>query len=106
MQTTVEQPIDLSAIKDTYGVPADMRSCHLAVTKSGYVFEGHVPAKFIARFIANPPENAIGLSVPGMPVGSPGMEYEDKFMAYDVYQLNKDGSSSVYASVDSPTQQL
>ena len=46
------------------------------VTTDGYVFEGHVPAKYMAQFLENPPVQAMGLAVPGMPVGSPGMEYQ------------------------------
>jgi hypothetical protein len=69
------------------------------------VFEGHVPAKYIQQFLASPPDNAIGLAVPAMPVGSPGMEYQDRFMPYKVLQLNKDGTSLVYAHVKYPSQQ-
>ena len=83
-----------------------MRSCHTAVTSDGYVFEGHVPAKYIAQFLANPPSEAIGLAVPGMPMGSPGMEYQNKFSPYQVMQINKDGSTAVYAEGDSANAQL
>ncbi|KTF05719.1 protein containing DUF411, partial [marine sediment metagenome] len=72
----------------------------------GYVFEGHVPAKYMAQFLKNPPSDAIGLAVPSMPVGSPGMEYQDKFMPYKVIQLNKDGSTAIYATIDTPQQQI
>ena len=64
-----------------------------------------MPAKFVKRFLANPPEGAIGLSVPGMPVGSPGMEFEDKFMPYDVLLLKRDGEAEVYVSIERPEQQ-
>ena len=70
-------------------------------SSQGYVFEGHIPAKFISRFLASPPKDAIGLTVPAMPVGSPGMEYQDKFMPYQVLLLKNDGSSQVYAQVNS-----
>ncbi len=83
-----------------------MQSCHTAVTTDGYVFEGHVPAKHMAQFLKNPPSDAIGLAVPGMPVGSPGMEYQNQFMPYQIMQINKDGTTSVYADVESPQQQL
>lgn len=106
MSATTEHPEDLSLFKERYGVPDTMRSCHTTVTADGYVFEGHVPAKYLAQFLASPPSDAIGLAVPGMPVGSPGMEYQDKFMPYQVMQLNKDGSNSVYADIKSPQQQL
>lgn len=106
MSATGEDVADLAAIKERFGVPNEMRSCHTTVTTDGYVFEGHVPAKHVAEFLANPPSDAIGLAVPGMPMGSPGMEYQDKFDPYQVMQINKDGSSSVYADIESPQQQL
>ena len=96
---------DVSLFKDRYGVPQQMRSCHTTVTTNGYVFEGHVPAKHMAQFLKNPPSDAIGLAVPSMPVGSPSMEYQDKFMPYKVMQLNKDGSTQVYAAIESPAEQ-
>ena len=83
-----------------------MRTCHTAVTADGYVFEGHVPAKYMAQFLASPPAQAIGLAVPGMPVGSPGMEQQDKVMPYQVMQMNKDGTTEVYADITSAQQQL
>ena len=106
MSATAQDVDDVSLFKDRYGVPQQMRSCHTTVTTDGYVFEGHVPAKHMAQFLANPPSDAIGLAVPSMPVGSPGMEYQDKFMPYKVMQLNKDGSTQVYAAIESPAQQI
>ena len=106
MSATAQDVDDVSLFKDRYGVPQQMRSCHTTVTTDGYVFEGHVPAKHMAQFLANPPSDAIGLAVPSMPVGSPGMEYQDKFMSYKVMQLNKDGSTQVYAAIESPAQQI
>lgn len=97
---------DLAVFKQRYGVPNNMQSCHTTVTSDGYVFEGHVPAKHVAQFLANPPSEAIGLAVPGMPMGSPGMEYQNRFDPYQVMQINKDGSSTVYAQIESPQQQL
>ena len=97
---------DLAVFKQRYGVPNNMRSCHTTVTSDGYVFEGHVPAKYVAQFLANPPSEAIGLAVPGMPMGSPGMEYQNRFDPYRIMQINKDGSSTVYAQIESPQQQL
>ncbi|MBH0095381.1 DUF411 domain-containing protein [Psychrobacter sp. NZS113] len=106
LNATAQNVEDLSLFKERYSVPQQMRSCHTAVTTDGYVFEGHVPAKYMAQFLKNPPSDAIGLAVPGMPVGSPGMEYQDKFMPYKVMQLNKDGSTAIYATIDTPQQQL
>ena len=106
LSATVQHPADLSLIKDRHSLPDELRSCHTAVTTDGYVFEGHVPAKYVAEFLQNPPEQAIGLAVPGMPVGSPGMEYQDQFMPYQIMQINKDGTNQVYVEVDSMAQQL
>ena len=75
------------------------RSCHTGVSKDGYIFEGHIPSIYITQFLSEEHPNAIGLSVPGMPLGSPGMEVEGMFTPYDVLILFKDGSSKVYAEV-------
>jgi hypothetical protein len=96
-ETTVHHPDDLNKVKADKGIAPRYQSCHTAITKDGYVFEGHVPAHLIKRFLANPPASAIGLAVPGMPVGSPGMEVGDRFDPYDVLLLKSDGSSEVYA---------
>jgi hypothetical protein len=69
------------------------------------VFEGHIPARYIQQFLDNPPADAIGLSVPGMPVGSPGMEVGDKFIPYQVLLLKHDGSTEVFARVEQQTHQ-
>lgn len=106
LSATAEHPKDLSSLKDRHGVPSEMRSCHTVVTTDDYVFEGHVPAKYMAQFLENPPVQAMGLAVPGMPVGSPGMEYQNKFMPYQVMQLNKDGTTQVYVDIESTEQQL
>jgi hypothetical protein len=63
---------DLDAVKTRFGVPDDLAACHTAEVM-GYVIEGHVPAAALRRFLAEKP-NAAGLAVPGMPIGSPGME--------------------------------
>ena len=106
LSATAQDVADLAVFKERYSVPTEMRSCHTVVTTDGYVFEGHVPAKYMAQFLENPPVQAMGLAVPGMPVGSPGMEYQNKFMPYQVMQLNKDGTTQVYADIESVEQQL
>jgi hypothetical protein len=63
---------ELDAVKTRLGVPADLAACHTAEV-AGYVVEGHVPALALERFLAEKPD-ATGLAVPGMPIGSPGME--------------------------------
>jgi hypothetical protein len=89
----------LSNLKDSKGIPANYRSCHTAESNDGYVFEGHVPAKFIKQYLANIPEGSIGLSVPSMPVGTPGMEVGDRFIPYNILHLNTDGTVTVYKEV-------
>ena len=73
---------DLNPIARQLGVPDDLRSCHTAVV-GGYVIEGHVPAADIRRLLAQRPRGT-GLAVPGMPVGSPGMEQGNRRQAYNV----------------------
>ncbi len=90
---------NMSAIKSKNAIGSRYRSCHTGISKDGYIFEGHVPAKFIKQFLNEKPANAIGLAVPGMPVGSPGMEVQNKFMPYQVLMLMKDGSHEVYATL-------
>jgi hypothetical protein len=98
-------PVDLNRTKSDFGIAPEFQSCHTAVTRDGYIFEGHVPARFVQQFLENPPEGAAGLSVPGMPVGSPGMEVGDRFMPYKVWLLKEDGSTEVFATVERRDQQ-
>lgn len=103
LKSTVVALDDLSAIKKKYAITGRYRSCHtgVVVTESGdYVFEGHVPAEHVKAFLANPPNGSIGLSVPGMPLGSPGMEVGDRKDYYQVLLLKADGSSEVFAHVN------
>lgn len=86
-------------LKMAKGIRAQYQSCHTAISAEGYVFEGHVPARYVQQFLSAPPANAIGLSVPAMPMGSPGMEYQNRFDPYKVLLLMKDGSSQVYANI-------
>ncbi|NOX09245.1 MAG: DUF411 domain-containing protein [Gammaproteobacteria bacterium] len=96
---------DLSALKREKGVPAYYQSCHTAVSETGYVFEGHIPARIVQQFLAEKPAGAIGLTVPAMPVGSPGMEVGKKFMPYDVLMLKADGTVARYAHIDTQEEQ-
>lgn len=104
-ESTIFHPRDLNAVKAELGLKPEWQSCHTAVTEQGYLFEGHIPEKFVAQFLANPPANALGLAVPGMPIGGPGMEMGDRFTPYDILLLFKDGSSKVFAKIESPDQQ-
>jgi hypothetical protein len=91
-----------NAARARFGLPARYGSCHTARI-GGYVVEGHVPAREIRRLLAEKPE-AIGVAVPGMPIGSPGMdgpEYGGRRDPYDVLLVHRDGSSRVYASYKS-----
>lgn len=86
---------DLAPIKAKYGVRPELQSCHTALVE-GYVVEGHVPADLIYRLLEDRPE-VKGLSVPGMPMGSPGMEGARKDR-YDVLTFDEEGNTTVYAS--------
>lgn len=97
---------NLAKLKDEKHVPKNFRSCHTAVSKDGYIFEGHIPANIVKKFLEEKPSNSIGLVVPGMPVGSPGMAYQNKFAPYNVLSINKDGSVSQYAKVNTEKEQF
>lgn len=100
IHSVMHHPDDLNEIKNRYGILPVYQSCHTAVSSEGYVFEGHIPAHVLLKFLAEKPEGAIGLAVAGMPLGSPGMELHDRITPYDVLLLKKDGSSEVYAHID------
>ena len=84
----------LTEFKIESGVPNYMMSCHTAKI-DGYFIEGHVPASEIKRLMADRPD-ALGLAVPAMPYGSPGMGPEDEREAYDVYIISADGTAEVF----------
>ncbi len=86
----------LIRLKMDRGIPVKMFSCHTA-TIEGYTIERHVPAIDIKRLLEQRPD-AVGLAVPGMPIGSPGMDFGDTADAYDVFLVKKDGSTEVYSS--------
>lgn len=88
----------LQTHKTASGIPPEMVSCHTAHVE-GYVIEGHVPPADIRRLLADRPD-AIGLSVPGMPHGSPGMGPESEREAYAVYLIRKGGTTEVFASYE------
>ena len=86
-----------TAQRSKIGIPEKMGSCHTALVK-GYALEGHVPGRDIRRLLNERPR-ALGLAVPGMPVGSPGMdgpEYGGRKDPYNVLLVQRDGSSSVF----------
>ena len=93
-KTDVYEMENLEPVKAYYGVRTDLQSCHTAII-DGYVIEGHVPAEDIRRLIAEKPK-ATGLTVPKMPVGSPGMEHGDQRDPYFVL-LFDDQSTTVFS---------
>ena len=86
---------DMTGIKRGLGVPDGLSACHTAVV-NGYLIEGHVPAADIARLLKEKPKVA-GLAVPGMPMGSPGME-GPRTQHYTVLSFDKSGKTKVFAS--------
>ena len=106
-QSNVHNENDVSVIKGKMGIAPRYRSCHTAISAKGFIFEGHVPAKYMQQFLKQTHgEDVIGLSVPAMPLGSPGMEVGDRFQPYKVLLLKKDGSYEIYASVNSYEEQF
>ncbi|MBK9078883.1 MAG: DUF411 domain-containing protein [Hyphomicrobium sp.] len=92
---------ELNQQKARLGMGGKYASCHTAKI-GGYVIEGHVPAADVQRLLETKPD-AIGLSVPGMPIGSPGMEVDGRQDAYDVLLVKKDGSSEVFTRHEAVT---
>ena len=93
---TVAEVEDTSVARKRYGLPDRFGSCHTAVV-AGYVVEGHVPANDVRKLLAMKPV-AIGLAVPGMPVGSPGMEVGSRKDPYRVLLVDKQGRERVFSS--------
>lgn len=96
-KVTIIDGKNMSMIKTDAGVPEAVQSCHTAMVE-GYVIEGHVPIADVERLLAERPAIK-GLAVPGMPIGSPGMESDDgSSESYDVMAIGLDGTTSVYAA--------
>lgn len=85
----------MNPLKARLGVPQNLASCHTAIV-NGYVIEGHVPATDIERLLVEKP-TAKGLAVPGMPIGSPGMEQGDRRDLYEVLLFQTEGQTTVFA---------
>jgi len=96
-EVTIEDDPDLDARRSSLGIPAELASCHIALT-DGYAFEGHIPAADVVKFLRDRPAGAIGLVVPGMPTGSPGMGPEGSGGPYQVLLLAANASPTVYAT--------
>ena len=87
---------DIDAFKQEHGVPNDLVSCHTAVL-NGYVIEGHVPAAEIKRLLAERPDDVIGITVPGMPTGTPGMESGNVRDPYNVFSFDQQGNTKIFS---------
>ena len=95
-QVQVEEHADLEPVRQRLGVPQGKASCHTAQV-GGYFVEGHVPAADVKRLLAERPR-ARGLAVPGMPMGSPGMETPDgRVQPYTVERIEADGTTTAFA---------
>lgn len=92
---TVHDLDDLTQTKASLGVPRALESCHTAVV-GRFAIEGHVPADLIKKLVGESPKTIVGLAIPGMVQGSPGMESGRK-EPYDVLAFTRDGKTSVYA---------
>ena len=89
---------DVQAIKKKYGVPEAMASCHTAIV-DGYVIEGHVPANDIMKLLKTKPK-IVGIAVPGMPSGTPGMEMGDRKDSYNVMSFDKENHYEIFNSYE------
>jgi hypothetical protein len=96
LKPDVHDRTDMDALKDSLGVPAALRSCHTAVA-GRYVIEGHVPAADVKRFLAMAPKGIVGIAVPDMPAGAPGMEMPGRADRYDVIAFAPDGTTKLFA---------
>ena len=93
----VENVADLTAVKARYQVPSELQSCHTAIV-DGYIIEGHVSVTEIERLLTERPD-IVGLAVPGMPSGSPGMDAGGSTLQpYDVIAFDKSGATEIFVS--------
>lgn len=100
-EVSVVNVSNTKAIQDRVGVPRRLGSCHTALA-GNYWVEGHVPADLIQRLLAEKPDDVRGIAVPGMVIGSPGMEGPNP-VEYDVVAYNSDGRTTVYATRQGPS---
>lgn len=91
----IESKLNMKPVKNQVGLPGSLAACHTAVVDN-YVVEGHVPAQDVKRLLREQPD-VRGLSVPGMPVGSPGMERGDRVEPYEVLTFTPAGDTTVFA---------
>ncbi len=89
---------ELAALKTARGIGPELASCHTAEI-GGFLVEGHVPAADVKRMLAEKPEGAVGIAVPGMPIGAPGMEIEgEEAQEYEVVLFDAAGTQTEYAA--------
>ncbi|MDJ0596485.1 MAG: DUF411 domain-containing protein [Pleurocapsa sp. MO_226.B13] len=91
---------EMEALKQKHNVPAELASCHTTII-DGYVMEGHIPADDIKRFLAQKADDLVGLAVPGMPIGTPGMEARDIKQPFQVLAFNDKGEVEVFKEYQS-----
>lgn len=96
---------DLASVKREAGIPARLASCH-TVMVGGFVVEGHVPADDVKKLLRDKPAGVRGLAVPGMPIGSPGMEQGPvaQYERYDVLAFTATGTTTVFATHGPPAR--
>jgi hypothetical protein len=87
---------NMASVKQAVHLPKKMSSCHTAIVE-GYIIEGHVPAADIRRLLVERPD-IVGLAVPKMPVGTPGMEMGERKQNFNVFQFTKEGQYSIFNS--------
>ena len=97
-KVTVTEVSSVAEYRTKLGVPNNLASCHTGVV-NGYAVEGHVPAREIKKMLEEKPK-AVGLAVPGMPVGSPGMAMGYRVDPYDVLLFDKAGSTTIYGKYE------
>ena len=85
---------NMNSVKQRYGISGKLASCHTAIVE-GYVVEGHVPASDVKRLLAEK-KDILGIAVPGMPIGSPGMEMGNRRDPYAVISFDKEGNLEIF----------
>ena len=96
MTVDVRNESSMTAVKARLGVPPALAACHTAVV-GNYLIEGHVPAADLKRLLASAPRGVLGIAVPDMPAGSPGMEVSGRRDRYDVVAFSANGRTTVFA---------
>jgi len=94
-EVEVQSKLRMKPVKKQVGLPSSLAACHTSVV-GNYVVEGHVPAQDVKKLLREQPD-VRGLSVPGMPVGSPGMERGDRVEPYEVVTFTPSGETTVFA---------